>query len=50
VSWRETIIVGAASVVGGYLGVVFGRRLPIPAIRWLVIAIGAVLTVYFFVR
>ncbi|MBM6594711.1 sulfite exporter TauE/SafE family protein [Microvirga pudoricolor] len=50
VSWRETFIVGAASVVGGYLGVVYGRRLPAPVIRWLVIAIGAALTVWFFVR
>jgi uncharacterized protein len=50
VSWRETAIVGAASVIGGYLGVVFGRRLPPVAIRWLVIAVGALLTLYFFIR
>ncbi|MBD2747367.1 sulfite exporter TauE/SafE family protein [Microvirga sp. BT688] len=50
VSWPETIIVGAASVIGGYLGVVFGRRLPASSIRWLVIAVGAALTLYFFIR
>ncbi len=50
VSWPETLVVGAASVVGGYLGVAFGRRLPASAIRWLVIAVGAVLTLYFFIR
>jgi uncharacterized membrane protein YfcA len=50
VSWPETLIVGAASVIGGYLGVVFGRRLPAPVIRWLVIAVGGALTIYFFVR
>jgi uncharacterized membrane protein YfcA len=50
VAWRETMIVGAASVIGGYLGVVFGRRLPPQAIRWLVIGVGASLTLYFFVR
>lgn len=50
VSWRETFIVGAASVVGGYAGVAFGRKLPAPVIRWLVIAVGALLTIYFFVR
>jgi uncharacterized membrane protein YfcA len=50
VSWRETAIVGGASVIGGYLGVVFGRRLPPAAIRWLVIAVGAILTLYFFIR
>jgi uncharacterized membrane protein YfcA len=50
VSWPETLVVGAASVVGGYLGVAFGRRLPAGAIRWLVIAVGAMLTLYFFIR
>jgi uncharacterized protein len=50
VSWRETAVVGAASVIGGYLGVVYGRKLPAPVIRWLVIGVGAALTVYFFVR
>ena len=50
VSWPETLVVGAASVIGGYLGVVFGRRLPTAVIRWLVIAVGASLTVYFFIR
>jgi len=50
VSWPETLIVGAASVTGGYLGVVFGRRLPGNVIRWLVIAVGAALTLYFFIR
>ena len=50
VSWRETAIVGAASVAGGYLGVVFGRRLSAAAIRWLVIGVGAILTLYFFLR
>ena len=50
VSWRETAVIGVASVAGGYLGVVFGRRLSAGAIRWLVIAVGVALTVYFFVR
>ncbi|MCG7393086.1 sulfite exporter TauE/SafE family protein [Microvirga sp. ACRRW] len=48
VSWPETIIVGFASIAGGYIGVVFGRRLPINVIRWLVIAVGAALTLIFF--
>lgn len=50
VSWRETAVVGAASVVGGYLGVAFGRKLPAAAIRWIVIGVGAALTLYFFAR
>jgi uncharacterized membrane protein YfcA len=36
--------------MGGYLGVEFGRKLPAPVIRWLVIGIGAALTVYFFMH
>ena len=50
VSWPETVVVGAASVLGGYAGVVFGRRIPPRLMRWLVIGVGAALTVYFFVR
>jgi uncharacterized protein len=50
VSWRETAVVGGTSVIGGYLGVAFGRRMPASAIRWLVIAVGAMLTLYFFIR
>jgi len=50
VSWKETFIVGAASVIGGYAGVAFGRKLPAPVIRWIVIAVGALLTLYFFMR
>ena len=50
VSWPETAVVGIASVVGGYLGVVFGRKLPAPVIRCLVIAVGAGLTAVFFLR
>ena len=50
VSWPETLVVGAASVIGGYGGVQFGRKLPAPAIRWIVIAVGAGLTAYFFLR
>jgi hypothetical protein len=50
VSWPETIVVAAASLAGGFAGVAFGRRMPVAAIRWLVIAVGTALTVYFFVR
>lgn len=50
VSWPETLVVGAASVIGGYLGVVFGRRIPPGLMRWLVVGIGTMLTIYFFVR
>jgi uncharacterized membrane protein YfcA len=50
VAWRETAVIGSASVVGGYLGVVFGRRLHPLAIRWLVVGVGATMTLYFFLQ
>lgn len=50
VSWPETVVVGIATVAGGYLGVVLGRRVPGPLIRWIVIGVGAALTAYFFLR
>ena len=50
VSWPETMVVGAASVIGGYTGVTFGRKLPPSTIRYMVIAVGTALTIYFFVR
>jgi uncharacterized membrane protein YfcA len=50
VSWPEALVVGAASFAGGYAGVAIGRRIPGPAIRWLVIGTGAMLTAYFFLR
>lgn len=50
VSWHETVIVGIASIIGGYLGVHFGRKMPAHVIRWLVIGVGAALTLYFFIR
>ena len=39
-----------AAATGGYLGVGFARRLPEKIIRAVVVAIGAVLTVVFFVK
>lgn len=50
VAWRETAIIGSASIIGGYLGVVFGRRIHPIAIRWLVVGVGAALTVFFFLQ
>ena len=38
----------AAGIVGGYLGPLGARQLPPKVIRGLVIAVGAVMTGYFF--
>jgi uncharacterized protein len=48
VSWRPTLVMMAAGIVGGYLGPVLARRLPPGFIRGLVIVVGAVMTAYFF--
>lgn len=48
VHWPETIVVGAASIIGGYAGVVGGRRIPAKAMRILIVLVGAILTIYFF--
>jgi hypothetical protein len=38
----------AAGIAGGYVGPVIARRMPPQVIRALVIAVGALMTVYFF--
>jgi|KBSMisStaDraftv2_1062788.scaffolds.fasta_scaffold252996_2 uncharacterized membrane protein YfcA len=48
VSWRPTLIMMAAGIAGGYLGPIGARQVPPKIIRALVIAIGAVMTAYFF--
>jgi uncharacterized membrane protein YfcA len=48
VSWKPTLIMMAAGIVGGYLGPLGARHVPPKFIRGLVIAVGAVMTAYFF--
>ena len=50
VHWPQALVTIAASAVGGYYGVTLARRVPEKIIRAVVVAIGAVLTVVFFVR
>lgn len=50
VHWPQALVTIGASVFGGYYGVVLARRVPEKIIRAVVVAIGAVLTVIFFVR
>jgi uncharacterized membrane protein YfcA len=38
-----------AAALGGYVGVHTARRVPQWIIRWLVIAVGLILTAYYFV-
>jgi uncharacterized membrane protein YfcA len=50
VHWPEAVVTMIAASAGGYLGVGFARRLPEKIIRAVVVAIGAALTVIFFVK
>jgi uncharacterized protein len=48
--WTAGLIVGTATIVGGYSGAWIAQRLPQAWVRGFVIAVGAVMTVYFFLR
>jgi uncharacterized membrane protein YfcA len=50
IHWPHAFITMAASVAGGYLGVGVARRMPENVIRSVVVAVGAALTVIFFLR
>ena len=50
VDWPSAIVVTVAGIIGGVLGVRAGRIVPTPVIRWIVVGIGALLTVYYFLR
>jgi uncharacterized membrane protein YfcA len=50
VEWRYVPAMVAASVAGGYCGAYFGRRLPGPLVRWLVILVGFGLAAYDFAK
>jgi uncharacterized membrane protein YfcA len=50
VHWPHAIITMLASSAGGYLGVGVARRVPEKIIRAAVVAVGAVLTVIFFLK
>lgn len=49
VSWWAALIMFPAAALGGYVGVHTARRVPQWIIRWLVIAVGLILTAYYFV-
>ncbi len=48
VYWRPTLAMMAAGIVGGYIGPVIARRMRPIVIRAIVIAVGALMTAYFF--
>ena len=50
VDWRFALPMAVIALAGGYFGARFFRRVPQPVARGIVIAIGAAMTVAFFVR
>jgi uncharacterized membrane protein YfcA len=50
VAWPQAILMMAASAAGGYAGAPLARALPRSAVRGIVIAVGAIMSVVFFWR
>jgi uncharacterized membrane protein YfcA len=47
VDWRITGLIAAGSVIGGQLGSTWGRRLPAPVLRALIVVVGTIALVSF---
>jgi uncharacterized protein len=48
VEWKYALIMAVVSIIGGYLGAYYSRRLNKTLVRWVVIAIGFGLAAFFF--
>ncbi len=50
ISWPHTLVALVTAAIGGYVGAAFARRLPAIWLKRLVILVGAVLTVIYFIK
>jgi uncharacterized membrane protein YfcA len=50
VYWPQALVMICGAAIGGYFGAHYSLRLPQKLVRWFVIAVGAGMTAYFFVR
>src|SRR5213592_1965237 len=50
VYWPQALVMICGAAVGGYFGAHYSLRLPKLWVRWFVIAVGAGMTMYFFVH
>jgi uncharacterized protein len=48
VTWRPTLVMMVAAILGGYVGPVIARKMDPRIIRGIVIGVGAAMTIYFF--
>ena len=48
-SWTFALAIGLGSIVGGYVGGRFARRIPAPALRFIVIGVGVYAAGYLFI-
>jgi uncharacterized protein len=50
VHWQWTAVVAIGAIVGGYAGLHAARRVPAHIVKSFVVAVGIVLTIYFFIK
>ena len=50
VAWPQALVMMVAATAGGYFGARVARRLPAPALRAGIVAIGLIMALLFFVR
>ena len=50
VIWHYALVMAVAAMIGGFLGAHYGRRLNRAVVRWIVVAIGFSLAMYYFTR
>ena len=50
VHWQWTILVAIGALLGGYAGLHAARRVPAHIVKYFVVAVGLVLTIYFFMK
>lgn len=48
--WRQTLVMMACAIAGGFIGPVIARRFPQRVLKGIVIAVGAIMTVWFFTQ
>jgi hypothetical protein len=48
--WQEAAIAAIAAIIGGYMSAYYAQRIDPKLVRFFVIGVGSVLTIYFFVR